>query len=250
MFATALNVTADPPETLRLALPLLPGDSTLRLTGSVESRPYLEMSLDALERFGVRIEREEDFLFRIPGGQRPKPQRTEVEGDWSNAAFFLALNRLGGAVKVTGLDPESRQGDRVFLQLAQLLGKQEIPIRDCPDLGPILFALAAAGSGGVLTGTRRLQDKESERCTCMAAELKKLGAKVVVEADRVEISGGALHRASVPLYSHNDHRVAMALSVLLSRVGGSLESAECVRKSFPGFFECLQALHVQVRAEP
>ena len=234
---------------LLLALPLLDGESTLRLLKPVESRPYLELTLESLQSFGIRIEREEPFFFRIPGGQRPQARCLRVEGDWSGAAFLEALNSLGGNVTVTGLDPESRQGDRCFKEFCGRLGKREISLADCPDLGPILFALAAAGGGGRFTDTARLRDKESDRCLAMAQELQKLGAEVTMGENSVEIYSGRLHPPETVLDSHNDHRIAMALSVLLSKYGGCLKGAECVSKSFPGFFDCLRTLGVHVRID-
>ena len=242
------NVSSQFATGLLLALPLLRGESRLELTGTLESRPYLELTLEALRQFGVVIEREAENRFRISGPQRPKPQSLTVEGDWSGAAYLLALNRLGGSVTVTGLDPGSRQGDRCFQELCEQLGKRSISLADCPDLGPVLFALAAE-VGGCFTDTGRLRDKESDRCAAMRQELKKLGAEMTVLENSVEITGGNLHRPEIPLDSHNDHRIAMALSVLLSKYGGVLEGADCVGKSFPGFFDCLQALDVQIRME-
>ncbi len=233
---------------LLFALPLLEGASDLELLPPVESRPYLELTLLALRQFGIRVIRVGDNHFHVPGCQTYQAQRARVEGDWSNAAYLEGLNPLGGQVRVTGLSPYSRQGDRVYREHFKTLerGFAAIDLSQCPDLGPVLFALAAALHGGLFTGTARLRLKESDRCAAMAVELEKLGIPTVVEEDHVWIGHGTLCQPSVPLDAHNDHRVAMALSLLLSRVGGTLEGAEAVDKSFPEYYDCLLRLGVDL----
>ena len=147
---------------LLLALPLLPGDSTLRVLPPVESRPYIDITLDVMESFGVTAEEREQDLFFIPGGQRYESRCAAVEGDWSNAAFLFAL---GSGVTVTGLRPDSLQGDRVCRDMLRRLERPGavLDISACPDLGPVLFAAAARSCGDVFPGTRRPSIKESER---------------------------------------------------------------------------------------
>jgi 3-phosphoshikimate 1-carboxyvinyltransferase len=125
-------------------------------------------------------------------------------------------------------------------------GVPTIHIGDCPDLGPVLFAIAAAKNGGVFTGTRRLKIKESDRAAAMAEELKKFGASVSVYEDTVVIYPAEFHAPSEVLCGHNDHRIVMALSVLLTLTGGEIEGAEAVSKSYPAFFENLEALGIEV----
>ena len=231
---------------LLFSLPLLDADSRLCLLPPVESRPYIDMTLSALSAFGVEVEREDENTFRIPGGQRFRRREARVEGDWSNAAFFLALG-----VPVTGLDAASLQGDRVCAGAFAALdaGRAEFDISACPDLGPVLMAYAAQRRGCVLTGTKRLRLKESDRGAAMAAELGKFGVPVAVEQDRITVGCGARPPAEA-LDGHNDHRVVMALSVLCVGTGGVIAGAEAVSKSFPDFFDRLRALGVDVALSP
>ena len=226
---------------LLLALPLAGGDSTLTVLPPVESRPYIDITLGVMRQFGAAVEQTGENTFFIPGGQY-RAVNAAVEGDWSNAAFFYALNALGGDVTVTGLSPDSLQGDRACVgMLAQLQnGFAEMDIAATPDLGPVLFAAAAALHGGRFTGTRRLAVKESDRAAAMAAELAKCGVKTAVEENAVTVFPGGLHAPAGPLCGHNDHRIVMALAVLLTQTGGAIEGAEAVNKSFPGFFDVLR----------
>lgn len=242
------NVSSQFASGLLFALPLLQGESALRVTPPIASRPYLGMTLDALASFGITVRQKEEGLFLTPGSAVFTPRDAAVEGDYSNAAFFEALNCLGGRVTVTGLSPDSRQGDRVcaayFARLAR--GFCTLNVNDCPDLAPVLLALAAARSGVRLTGTRRLRFKESDRGRAMALELKKFGAAVEEKEDEILVFPAPLHAPDAPLFSHHDHRVAMALAVLCTRTGGTLLDAGAVNKSLPGFWDALRSLGVRV----
>ncbi|MBR2316201.1 MAG: 3-phosphoshikimate 1-carboxyvinyltransferase [Clostridia bacterium] len=227
---------------LMFVLPLLERDSIITLTGKIESRSYIFLTLKALSDFGVHIEQTSYDTYYIKGGQSYENRDVPVEGDYSNAAFFEALNYFGGEVEIKGLDEKSLQGDRVYTQLFPLLekGRAEIDISDCPDLAPVLFVLAAAKNGGIFTGTRRLKIKESDRAAVMKEELSKFGIGVIVDENSVEVEKGELKAPEEILRGHNDHRIVMALSVLCTLTGGSIEEAESVRKSFPDFFERLR----------
>jgi 3-phosphoshikimate 1-carboxyvinyltransferase len=196
----------------------------------------------------MKIEWKNERTLYIPGGQKYSPVNDSVEGDYSNASFFAALNVLGGDVTIDGLDENSVQGDKVFSKYFDMIkrGTPSINISDCPDLGPILFALAAANNGGVFTGTRRLKLKESDRGEAMAEELRKFGAIVTVNEDEIVVFPKEFHRPSSVLNGHNDHRVVMALSILCTIFGGEIEGAEAVNKSFPDFFEKLQSVGIDV----
>ena len=148
-----------------------------------------------------------------------------------------------------GLCENSLQGDRVYQKHFQALqkGTPTVSIADCPDLGPILFTMAAALNGATFTDIRRLRIKESDRVACMKAELEKFGAVLDVEENRVTVRKTALRAPTEPLYGHNDHRIVMSMAVLSSRYGGKIEGAEAVAKSFPDFFEKISALGIQVR---
>ncbi len=234
---------------LLFALPLLPGDSELTLTGSVESRPYIDLTLAVLGRFGVKaFWRTEAALF-VPGGQRYTACDVTAEGDWSNAAFWFFLRRQGARLEISGVDENSLQGDRVCVDLFDRLagGFTEADVSDCPDLAPVLMAAAAANQGGVLTGTRRLRLKESDRGEAMAAELRKMGIAVTVEANRITVHPGVLRAPGEPLAGHNDHRIVMALACLLVKTGGVLTGAEAVNKSYPTFFSELTACGAKLK---
>ncbi len=230
---------------LLLALPLLDGDSTLTVVGRFESASYIDLTLSALADFGITVHRN-GSVFTIPGGQRYKNRSYTVEGDCSNAAFLEAFNLLGGQVQVTGLNPATLQGDRVYRDIFAGLaaGKQDYDLSDCPDLAPVAFAMAAALGGACFTGTARLRIKESDRGAAMAAELKKFGILVTVEENTVTVHKGMLHTPSAPLCGHNDHRIVMALSLLCTVTGGTIEGAQAVSKSYPDFFEILQSLQI------
>lgn len=234
---------------LLFALPLLEGDSEIRIKGPLESRPYLDLTVEALARFGVSVEWKEDRLISIRGGQRYAPRQGAVEGDYSNAAFFEALNYVGGDVTVDGLCPDSLQGDRVYAEAFRALaaGNATVDLSSCPDLGPVLFAVAAELHGGTFTGTRRLRIKESDRAAAMASELLRLGAEVEVEENRVRVLKRKLHAPTEPLDGHNDHRIVMSLSVLLTKYGGAINGAEAVAKSMPDFFPHLEQLGVKIK---
>ena len=229
---------------LLFMLPGLSGDSVIRLRPPVESRGYIDMTMAALRAYGVETRWLDRETIAVPGRQCFQfRSEVTVEGDWSNAAPFLALG-----AGVTGLDPDSLQGDRVCAEYFDALrqGAATLDLSDCPDLGPLLFAFAAMHRGAVFTGTRRLRMKESDRCWAMYEELAKFGVEMRVEENAVTVGSG-LHAPTQDLDGHGDHRVVMALSVLCTMTGGTIRGAEAVRKSFPDFFERLGSLGVKVR---
>lgn len=230
---------------LLYTLPLLDGDSRLTVTGRFESASYIDLTLSVLSTFGVVIRREGN-IFVIPGNQKPHVCDYTVEGDCSNAAFLEGLNLLGGNVKVNGLSDITLQGDRVYRDMYRQLqmGHREFDLSDCPDLGPVMFAMAAAMGGAVFTGTARLRIKESDRSAAMAAELAKFGIRTTVEDNRVVIHPGTLQTPAEPLCGHNDHRIVMSLSLLCTLTGGEIVGAEAVSKSYPDFFEILKSLQI------
>ena len=237
---------------LLFALPFLSGNSRIRLIPPVESRSYLSLTLQALRDAGVSAAWTDEHTLTVPGNAFYRPLDTEVEGDCSNAAFFEALNCTGGSVTVTGLREDSLQGDRVYRDhLARLeKGPAEIDLTDCPDLAPVLFAAAALCRGAVFTGTRRLRFKESDRGAAMAQEMAKFGVVLGLEENRITVPAAGIRTPSGPLDSHNDHRIAMALSLLCTRTGGEIRCAEAVRKSFPDYWDRLCSLGISVTLSP
>ena len=233
---------------LLFALPLLPAGSRIRLIPPVESRSYLSLTLQAMREAGVVVSWADENTLLVPGNASFCPGDTEVEGDYSNAAFFEAFNCAGGAVTVTGLRADSLQGDRVYQEYFPRLsaGPAELDLADCPDLAPVLFASASLCHGAVFTGTRRLRFKESDRGAAMAQEMAKFGVNLVTEENRVIVPAAALRAPAEPLDSHNDHRIAMALSLLCARTGGEIRGAEAVRKSFPDYWNKLRSLGINI----
>ena len=236
---------------LLFALPLLSGDSTITIVPPIESRSYIALTISALEAFGVHVTWKDENTLFIKGGQSYRATETTVEGDYSNAAFFAALDALGGKVEIKGLSDSSLQGDRAYEKYIPMLtrGTPTVHIGDCPDLGPILLAVAAAKHGAVFTGTARLKIKESDRAEAMAEELRKFGTTVTVKEDSIVVYPADFHTPSDTLYGHNDHRIVMSLAVLLALTGGEIAGAEAVRKSFPDFFEKLSALGVEIKKQ-
>ena len=259
---------------LLFATPLMESVSTIEVIPPYESRSYVDLTLDAMQKFGVKVTQRQrkdgSVLYRIPAPQRYSPCDLAVEGDYSQAAFLALLGVLAGGITVSGLQASSRQGDRVILDILKrcggkianvggnlrfsrsLLKATEIDLADCPDLGPVLFALACFCHGTtVIRHAGRLRLKESDRIAAMQQELAKFGVAVEADGDTVTIQGGALHRPEVPLQGHNDHRIVMALAVTALGAGLPvvIRGAEAVRKSWPEFFTVLQSLGAKIECE-
>lgn len=250
-FKIAGNVSSQFISGLLFALPLCREDSILRITPPLESKPYIEMTLEAMASFGVCAEWMDAYTLRIPGGQTYMARDLTVEGDYSNAAFFEVLSYLGHDVRVEGLREDSLQGDAVYRQYFEELmaGTPTQSVGQCPDLGPVLLALAAAKNGCHLTDTERLSIKESDRSQAMAQELKKLGVVLDVQKNDIYVPSVGIQSPKEPIFGHGDHRIVMAMATLLTLVGGVIEGAEAVRKSLPEFFEMLIALGAEVRID-
>lgn len=233
---------------LLLALPLLEGESRITVLPPVESRGYIDITLDVLRKFGISVFEREKNTFLVPGGQKYCGTDSTIEGDWSNAAFFCALSEMGVKLKITGLNENSLQSDRRCVEFFKALKNSaaEIELSDNPDLAPLLMAFAALHHGGTLTGTRRLALKESDRAAAMAEELRKFGAKIEINNNKVNIIKMELHTPTETLASHNDHRIVMALTLLCLRFGGTILGAEAVKKSWPEFFDVLRSLGTDI----
>ncbi|MBQ9468250.1 MAG: 3-phosphoshikimate 1-carboxyvinyltransferase [Clostridia bacterium] len=244
------NISSQYISGLTFALPLLEGDSAVRIVPPFSSAPYVRMTLKTLGEYGVEAKLTNEPAVYVGGGQRYRATDTTVEGDWSNAAFLDAFNTLGGQVEVGGLQNDSLQGDRVYkAYFGKIVSSAPtLDLSDCPDLGPVCMALAAAHHGAVFTGCARLRLKESDRAAVMAEELEKFGVKTVVEEDRVTVYGGAKPPVGT-LYGHGDHRIVMALSLLCSVTGGRIAGCRAVNKSFPDYFEKLKELGIEVEED-
>ena len=235
---------------LLFTLPLVTGDSVLAVTGKFESASYIDLTLSAMQSFGIDIKRVEN-TFYIKGNQQYKQMDYSVEGDCSNAAFLEGFNLLGGKVDVLGIDENTLQGDRVYKDIFNGLknGEKQFELSDCPDLAPVMFAMAAYLGGATFSGTARLRIKESDRASAMAEELAKFGIETEVFEDFVIIHNGKLQKPEAILCGHNDHRIVMALSLLCSVTGGVIEEAQAVSKSFPDFFDVISRLGIQVEKQ-
>lgn len=236
---------------LLFALPLLSADSEIIITGAIESRPYIDLTINSLSAYGIKISWKDKSTLFIHENQKYIAADTENEGDWSNAAFLYALQYCGYPVTVSGTDPDSLQGDKICIPYFDALknGAATLNIADVPDLAPILFVFAALHNGGTFTGTARLRMKESDRGTAMAAELSKFGVRTEIKENEIRIFKSDLHAPEQELYGHNDHRVVMSLAVMCIRYGGGINGAQAVNKSYPGFFEDLGKLKVDIKYE-
>ena len=217
---------------LLLALCVLDSPSELTITGRVESKPYIQMTKDALSKFGADPE--------TPGAKRfHSPGDLTVEGDWSNGAFFLAANTLGSTLDIHGLKSDSSQGDRAAAALLPMLRETMLIIDagDIPDLVPILSIVAACCRGAEFTSIRRLRLKESDRVASVIAMITALGGKAEADENTLRIYGTGLIGGTVD--SANDHRIAMsaAIAATVCKETVTILGADCVQKSYPKFFE-------------
>lgn len=235
---------------LIFALIYLGEEAAIEIIPPFESRSYIDLTISALKSFGAEVEFVEEYKIKV-GKAKMHAYTGRIEGDYSNAAFLDAFNHLGSEVVVGNLNADSLQGDRVykdyFKQIAA--GTPTLDISDCPDLGPVLFALASMKNGAVFTGTERLKAKESDRGMAMHEELQKLGGGLIFGDNTITVPKQNLQDNGVVLSGHNDHRIVMAMSVVLTQTGGSIEGAEAIRKSYPGFFADIKKLGAEVETK-
>ncbi len=219
---------------LLLAFTLMEGTSRLHILGQLQSAPYVTMTQRACSLFGKDTK---DFI--VTGGKLHSPGQLTVEGDWSNAAFFLAAKELGSTLTIGNLDLDSPQGDRACADLLPELtnGNITISAADIPDLVPILAVTAAAKHGAVFTDIQRLRLKESDRVASIIAMLKALGGQAEADDSTLTVFGTGLQGGTVD--SRNDHRIAMsaAIAATVCTHPVTILGAECVEKSYPKFFE-------------
>lgn len=241
---------------LLLALANVDGDSAVILTTKLQSKPYVDMTVKVMADYGVYV-KETEFGYLIHGNQQFKKLDYTVEGDWSQAAFFLVAGAIGGDITVNGLDMNSTQGDKEIVNVIRNFGGNitvddneircfggelkgtEIDASDIPDLVPIIAVLAAFAKGKtVIKGAERLRYKESDRIESVVQNLKLLGAQVQETTDGMIINGGKKLN-SAKLKGFNDHRIVMAFSVAGLYIDGTVEidDAESINKSYPSFFE-------------
>ena len=233
---------------LLYALPLLEGQSRIIPTTALESEDYIRMTIQAQKLAGLSVEELPDGGYAVQG-QRYRPMDVAVEADWSQAGFWYAAKNLGSDLTICGMDERSLQGDRRIAEFAELLsreGDREIDVSQCPDLVPPLAAMAALRRGDCrITGAARLRIKESDRLAAVTAALNAMGARVEEFPEELLIHGVSSLKGGAVIDCCNDHRIAMMCAVAATRsVGGEtvLQGAECVRKSYPDFWQVYRAL--------
>jgi 3-phosphoshikimate 1-carboxyvinyltransferase len=252
---------------LLLIAPLAENGMQVKLTTPLESKPYVEMTLECLRQFGIQVEASPDYMtFRV-SRQAYCPATYEVEGDWSSASYWLALGALAGEVTIDRLNRRSLQGDKSMLDwLAQMgadISRESDPVvirksrlkginidlTDAIDMLPTMAILAATAKGtSVLSGIARARIKESDRVAAVKEGLERLGIAVTEEENRLTVQGGKLQSAVID--SKGDHRVAMAFGTLGAAAGGiTITGAECVSKTYPGFWDELKSLGGKVKID-
>ena len=255
------NVSSQYISGLLMSLPLLGGPSTIVLKSRLESASYVDITLSVLERFGIEIVRRENIYY-VPHNQTYRsPGEITADGDWSNAAFFLAAGALGNKITVTGLNMSSSQGDRAVLDIFRDFGAEiitegenitvrgghlhgcDVDMTNVPDLLPILAVTAAFAEGQTrFYGASRLRFKESDRLASAESMINGLGGSALQTDDGLIVRGGGLSGGTVS--SFHDHRIAMAAAIASTRCMGSVDilDASAVSKSYPAFYEDFSAL--------
>lgn len=232
---------------LLFALPLLNDDSKIVITSKLESKSYLDLTLSMLDKFGIEIENKDYKEFIIKGNQEYKAMDYTVEGDYSQAAFFLSANYIGNDIDIKGLDENSLQGDKEILKWLEVLKNDENKVIDatnCPDIIPILTVCAALTKGKTeIINAGRLRIKECDRLTAISTQLNKLGADIIEHEESLTINGvDSLNGGYVD--SFKDHRISMSLAITSSRCKDDIiiKDYMCVKKSYPHFYEDFKKL--------
>lgn len=247
---------------LLFALPLLDGDSKIIVTTELESKPYVDLTIDALKTFSVDVENVNYREFIIKGNQKYKASDYRVEGDFSQVAFWLVAGSIGADVVCDGMNINSLQGDKAVLEIIKSMGGEitvegnkikAIPSKtkgtvidaaECPDLVPVLTVLAALSQGTTeIVNAARLRFKESDRLSAITSELNKIGADIEEKEDGLIIRGKEFLIGGT-VDSWNDHRIAMALAVASIRCKEPviIRDSSCIKKSYPNFWEHFKEL--------
>lgn len=249
---------------LLFALPLLNGDSKIIITKEMESKGYIDLTLKAISDFGIEIINNNYSEFIIKGNQKYNARNYRVEGDYSQAAFFLCADGLGNNVLCRDLDLNSLQGDKEIIDILErmnvVFNANEIGLSgevngelistvidgsQCPDIIPVLSAVSALSKGTTeIINAGRLRIKECDRLSAITSELKKLGAQIIEKEDGLVITGVEKLQGGVEVWSHKDHRIAMTLAIAstMCKKPIIIKDYECVAKSYPSFFEDFKAL--------
>ena len=236
------NVSSQFVTGLLYALPLLTGDSTIKITTPLESSGYVDMTLDMLEKFGISVENQNYETFRVPGNQTYQARDIAVESDWSQAGFWYAANFLDNRVSIQGLDPSSTQGDRMVASLYWKLvkpGDVDVDVSGCPDLLPPLAVMAAIRQGTTcFVNAARLRIKESDRLATVHHLLTALGGQAEEGPDSLTVHGVSAFTGGT-VDGANDHRIVMAAAIAATRANApvTILGAEAVNKSYPSFWD-------------
>lgn len=252
---------------LLFTLPLLEGDSKIKIKPPFESASYIELTLEMLRRYGIEISKTDELTFKIKGRQKYKPCDYTIEGDFSQLGFFAVLGAINNDIECLGLNHESNQGDKAIIEILRNAGIKienieggylihksipkscEIDLADCPDLGPILNVLGMYGDGKFrIYNAGRLRYKESDRIAAMEEELLKLGVDIKTTEDEIFISGKKIYDGGIETAGHKDHRIVMSLAVAATIMNKPviIDGAEAVEKSYPDFFEDIEKIGVKV----
>jgi len=250
---------------LLLISPLAEKQTVINISTRLESKPYVNMTMEAMKAFGVKPQRDEDYSSFTSPRESYKPTSFDVEGDWSSAAFLLAAGVLTGEVIAGNLNMDSPQADRQIINLLEKMGgnlekgknavkasKSELKatrfdVRDCPDLFPIASVLCSTARGeSILTGLKRLRIKESDRLKSMLTGLGRMGVETALEGDFLRIKGGKAVGSVIDPF--DDHRIAMSFGVLGLVAEGKtiIKNSECVEKSYPEFWSHLESLGAEI----
>ncbi len=261
------NISSQFVSALLLAAPLALDEVAVRVIPPLESKPYVKMTIECLEKFGVRIDASGDLLELKIKPQAYRPAGYRVEGDWSSASYLLALGAVLGETRVLNLNPDSLQGDKVILKyLAEMgaditINKESIVVRKSKlraiktdlrnsiDLLPTMGVLGAVAEGtSEFTGIERARIKESNRVLAVRTGLERMGIKVTEEKDKFAVTGGKPIGAEID--SHDDHRIAMAFSILGGVAGDTvIDDAECVSKTFPDYWEVVKGAGMRIKTD-
>ncbi|MGF7186201.1 3-phosphoshikimate 1-carboxyvinyltransferase [Desulfitispora alkaliphila] len=256
------NISSQFVSGLMFSLPLLSGDSKIIIRGDLESKGYVDLTLDVLKGFGIRIANNGYKEFTIEGNQKYKPSNMEIEGDYSQAAFWLAAGVLGEGVESQGIREKTSQGDRAIVNIIEEMGGKlhvdgdsikaspsslnsiKVDVSQCPDLVPIIAVLGTFCEGVLEIGNgSRVRIKESDRLKAISTELNKLGADITETEDGLIVKGVKSLRGG-EVDSWNDHRIVMALAIAATRASGevTIRDSEAITKSYPGFWEDFKML--------
>lgn len=269
-FELAGNISSQFISGLLFALPLLEEDSIIQVNEPFESKSYVAMTLQMLHMFQVMVDvKKQDHctMYYIKGRQKFQATNIQVEGDYSQCAFFATLGAINGTLEVNGMSTNSLQGDKQILSILKEAGieieaidhgyritkgnytNKTIDLSNCPDLGPILMVLGAFGSGKMtMKHCQRLRLKESDRIDAMEQCLKKLGVWMNTTDDQVEIIGQPRYQGGIEIDGFNDHRIVMSMAIMATCLDNpiTIHGAEAIKKSYPHFFDDLKSLNIQV----